>query len=290
VDNITTSLNDETLVLEVSSEDEARALAASHWNVPADGIVLTVVEESKSFLGLFGRKLKVEARRAAEPEAVVSPEPAAESVPESNFMTLLKQVIAAAGLDLEATEQSDGSVNLTGPDSRYLLAGRHGEGLKALDYIVNLMARNEGPAPRVRLDCEGFRRKREKELERIAMEAAKEAMRTRRTVYLPPMSSWERRIVHLTLKESSNVETHSIGVEPGRKVAVRLLGAGGRRDSYDDRRRERPRGERPDRGERTERTDAPKSDAPRPRSGRPPRRRYNGPRRPRGGESAPAQE
>ncbi|MBP5211968.1 MAG: Jag N-terminal domain-containing protein [Pyramidobacter sp.] len=278
MENITTSPNDEALTLEVSSEEEARALAASHWNVPVDGIVLTVVEESKSFLGLFGRKLKVEARRAAAPAPDV-PAPA-ECEHESNFMTLLKRVISAAGLELEATEQSDGSVNLSGPDSRYLLAGRHGEGLKALDYIVNLMARNDGPAPRVRLDCEGFRRKREKDLERIAMEAAKEAMRTRRTVYLPPMSSWERRIVHLTLKESANVETHSIGVEPGRKVAVRLLGAGARREAFD----ERPRGER---GERPE---APKSDAPRPRSGRPPRRRYNGPRRPRGGESAPTQE
>ena len=286
MDNITTSLNDETLVLEVSSEDEARAQAAAHWNVPADGIVLTVVEESKSFLGLFGRKLKVEARRAAATEVPAAP---AESESGSDFMTLLRRVIAAAGLDLEATEQSDGSVNLTGPDSRYLLAGRHGEGLKALDYIVNLMARNEGPVPRVRLDCEGFRRKREKELERIAMEAAKEAMRTRRTVYLPPMSSWERRVVHLTLKESSNVETHSIGVDPGRKVAVRLLGASGRRDNYEDRRRERPRGDRPDRGERSERPEAPRSDAPRPRSNRPPRRRYNGPRRPRGGENASSQ-
>ncbi|MBR5981027.1 MAG: Jag N-terminal domain-containing protein, partial [Firmicutes bacterium] len=64
MENITTSPNDEALTLEVSSEEEARALAASHWNVPADAIVLSVVEESRSFLGLFGRKLKVEARRA----------------------------------------------------------------------------------------------------------------------------------------------------------------------------------------------------------------------------------
>lgn len=223
-----TTLNDEVLVLEVSSEDEAVQQAAARWNVPAEDVVLKVIEEGKGFLGLFGRRLKVEARRKEK-----TPAPAAEPEIEqggSDFMSLLARVIAAAGLDLEINELPDGTVNLTGPDSRYLLAGRSAEGLKALDYIVNLMARNDGPVPHVRLDCEGFRRKREKDLERIAMDAAKEAMRTRRTVYLPPMSSWERRIVHLTLRESANVETHSIGVEPGRKVAVRLLGSGLRRE------------------------------------------------------------
>ncbi len=226
MENVTTSNSDDVLVLEVSSREQARREAAGRWGIPADEVVLNVLEEEKGFLGLFGRKLKVEARRAA-------PAPAAEEegAGGSGFTALLERVIKAAGLELEIHVQSDGSVNLTGPDSRYLLAERRGEGLKALDYIVNLMARNEGPVPHVRVDCEGFRRRREKELERIAMDAAKEAMRTRRTVYLPPMSSWERRVVHLTLRESSNVETHSIGVEPGRKVAVRLVGAPRRLDA-----------------------------------------------------------
>ncbi|MGP1413114.1 MAG: R3H domain-containing nucleic acid-binding protein, partial [Pyramidobacter piscolens] len=218
-ENILKTQDDEVLVLEVSSEDEARDRAASRWNIAREDVLLTVVGEEKKLFGLFGRKLKVEARRPSVPAA--GPAKAAEA--DGGFVVLLKRVLKAADLDLEVNVQPDGSVNLSGPDSRILLAGRQGEGLKALDYIVNLMARNDGPAPHVRLDCEGFRRKREKDLERVAMDAAKEAMKTRRTVYLQPMSSWERRIVHLTLRESANVETHSIGVEPGRKVAVRLI-------------------------------------------------------------------
>lgn len=232
MDNNTASQNDEILTLEVSSEEEARRQAAAHWGIPENEVILNVIEESRGFFGLFGRKMKIEACRAdvktAEQPAAETPEPqesAEEKPADSNFVTLLKKVLAAAGLELEVNVLSDGSVNLSGADSRILLAGHHGEGLKALDYLVNLMARNDGPVPHVRIDCEGFRRKREKELERIAMDAAKEAMRTRRTVYLQPMTSWERRIVHLTLKESTNVETHSVGVEPGRKVAVRLIGS-----------------------------------------------------------------
>lgn len=238
-ENILKTQDDEVLVLEVSSEDEARDRAASHWNIAREDVLLTIVGEEKKLFGLFGRKLKVEARRPAVPAA--GPAKAAEA--NGGFVVLLERVLKAAGLDLEVNVQSDGSVNLSGPDSRILLAGRQGEGLKALDYIVNLMARNDGPVPHVRIDCEGFRRKREKDLERIAMDAAKEAMKTRRTVYLQPMSSWERRIVHLTLRESANVETHSIGVEPGRKVAVRLISGGRperRYESEGEERRERP--------------------------------------------------
>lgn len=246
-ENILKTQDDEVLVLEVSSEDEARDRAASRWNIAREDVLLTVVGEEKKLFGLFGRKLKVEARRPAAPAAgPAGPAKAAEA--DGGFVVLLERVLKAAGLDLEVNVQSDGSVNLSGPDSRILLAGRQGEGLKALDYIVNLMARNDGPVPHVRIDCEGFRRKREKDLERIAMDAAKEAMKTRRTVYLQPMSSWERRIVHLTLRESANVETHSIGVEPGRKVAVRLISGGRPERRYEDEeRRERPdrqRGER----------------------------------------------
>ncbi len=220
MNNIITSQDGEVLVLEVSSESEAREKAASHWGIPDSEIALKIIEEGKSFFGLFGKKMKIEAHRIVEKS-----KPETDEIEQGDFLSLLKRVLKAAELDLEANVLTDGSVNLTGPDSRILLAGRQGEGLKALDYIVNLMARNDGPAQHVRLDCEGYRRKREKELERIAMDAAKEAMKTHRTVFLQPMTSWERRIVHLTLRESSNVETHSIGIEPGRKVAVRLIGS-----------------------------------------------------------------
>lgn len=219
---------DEVLILEAASEEEARSQAASHWGIPEDEVLLNVLDEEKGFFGLFGRKMRIEARPV-------------RPLHLRNFMSLLEKVIDAAWLRLEMNVQSDGVVNLSGPDTKILL-GKHGDGLKALDYIVNLMARNEGPVPRVRLDCDGFRRHREKDLERIALSAAKDAMKTRRTVYLEPMSSWERRIVHLTLRESTNVETHSIGVEPGRKVAIRpIMPSRSRRSSQNGKRDDRPR-------------------------------------------------
>lgn len=242
---------EEILQLEVSSEDDARKSAATHWDIPESEVQLKIIEEEKTLFGLLGRKLRIEARPLyAEPFRILR--------------RILKKQLEAMDLQLDISILSDGSINLNGPDAS-LLIGHHGEGLKALDYLVNLMARNDSPVPRIRIDCEGFRHQRERDLERIALSFAKDAMRTHRTVYLEPMSSWERRIIHLTLKDSTNVETHSVGFEPNRKVAIRPI-SGGRRSSNDidehPFRSDRPvrsnhqqRGERPQRGEHPHRSE-----------------------------------
>lgn len=216
VDLLTPNSAEEVLSLEGSSESDVRRLAAAHWGVPEDEVTLKIVEEEKSFFGLFGRKLRAEARPLHKAHI-------------REFRSLLNRMIELMDLDIETTVLSEDRMNLSGYDSRKLLNNR-AEGLKVMDYLANLMARNEGPRPRVRLDCDGYRRNREKDLECMALEAAKEAMKTKRTVYLESMSSWERRLVHLALRESVNVETHSVGVEPSRKVAVRLKGSSPRRN------------------------------------------------------------
>ncbi|MCC7575348.1 MAG: hypothetical protein KK926_00760, partial [Methanomethylovorans sp.] len=55
---------------------------------------------------------------------------------------------------------------------------------------------------------------------RLAESIAREALRKGTPVSLEPMSSWERRIVHLALRDNKEVETRSIGEEPSRRVLV----------------------------------------------------------------------
>jgi spoIIIJ-associated protein len=62
--------------------------------------------------------------------------------------------------------------------------------------------------------------RRQESVEKIAEAAAREALRKGRTIRLEPMSSWERRIVHITLKDRGDVTTTSNGVEPMRRVEV----------------------------------------------------------------------
>jgi spoIIIJ-associated protein len=123
------------------------------------------------------------------------------------------------GLDIEAGFRDDGIVNLSGEDAGIII-GRYGETLKALEYITNLTLRDGASRRRLRFDSDGYRTRREESLEKLASAAAREAVRKGRSVKLGPMSSWERRVVHLALKEREDVQTSSTGSEPLRRVVV----------------------------------------------------------------------
>jgi spoIIIJ-associated protein len=73
-----------------------------------------------------------------------------------------------------------------------------------------------------RLDAEGFRAQRKGALEDLAAQSAAEVRRTRRPQLLPPLSPWERRLVHLALAEDPDVETESEGDGFLKRVEVRL--------------------------------------------------------------------
>lgn len=68
----------------------------------------------------------------------------------------------------------------------------------------------------------GYREKRVKALEELAVKVSKTVERKKKSITLEPMSAFERKIIHNKLQENSNVTTHSIGKEPNRKIVVEL--------------------------------------------------------------------
>lgn len=108
-------------------------------------------------------------------------------------------------------------------DDLGLLIGRRGETLAALQYLLNLMVgRKLSEHATFTVDVEGYRRRREKQLDSLAHRMADQVRRTRRPVTLEPMPPNERRIVHLTLAEDRDVETSSTGEGENRKVSISL--------------------------------------------------------------------
>jgi spoIIIJ-associated protein len=104
-----------------------------------------------------------------------------------------------------------------------LLIGHKGETLNALQYIVN-RAVNKDLIERARiiLDTDNYREKHRAELEALAEAEALKAKETGRDVSLPPMSSDERRIIHIALRDDEEIETESIGEDPYRKIVIFL--------------------------------------------------------------------
>jgi len=58
-------------------------------------------------------------------------------------------------------------------------------------------------------------------LKKLSKELADEVAKTRKSIMLQPMSSYERRIIHLELAERPDIVTESIGEEPERRVIIR---------------------------------------------------------------------
>jgi spoIIIJ-associated protein len=138
----------------------------------------------------------------------------------------LTELLSGAGLlvEIRRRESSGDEIlfELIGDDVEPLLANK-GEGLTGLEVLVGrIAAKKLGKPVHPRLDAEGFRAHRKDALEELARQSAEEVRRSRRPQLLPPLSPWERRLVHLALAEDAEVETQSEGDGFMKRVEVRL--------------------------------------------------------------------
>lgn len=98
--------------------------------------------------------------------------------------------------------------------------GKSGRTIDAIQAIVSQAAYRRGSKKRAIVDAAGYREKRERSLQREADRAAAQAIRYDRPVELDPMRAGERRIIHMHLADSEDVETESDGKEPNRCVVI----------------------------------------------------------------------
>lgn len=103
-----------------------------------------------------------------------------------------------------------------------VLIGYHGETIAALQLILGIMINKKLKEwRRIVVNIGDYREKREEALKRMALSAAQRAHFSGKPVVLDSLSSAERRIIHLVLKEHSEVETYSEGEDGERKLIVK---------------------------------------------------------------------
>lgn len=99
--------------------------------------------------------------------------------------------------------------------------GRRGQTIDAVEYLASLtLYPRPGSRKRVEIDAEGYKDRRRQSIERMAFGKAQEATQRGRPVEMEPMTPAERKIVHLALKERTDVSTESQGREPSRAVVI----------------------------------------------------------------------
>jgi spoIIIJ-associated protein len=147
-----------------------------------------------------------------------------ESPLAADLRDLLSRIVAALRVDcrIEVVEDDEAVTGTLSGDDLGLLIGRHGQTIDAIQYLANAIAyRTYGDDRKdVVVDAAGYRERRRETLEALALRSAQRAVSTGEPVELEPMSSIERRIVHLRLQDEPGVSTRSEGDEPYRYVVV----------------------------------------------------------------------
>lgn len=139
----------------------------------------------------------------------------------------LKQMIEDMGIDCDIESRTEGNmikfnIMCSEESDIGIIIGKRGETLDSLQYIVNLVTnRNSDTYIRVILDCNQYRSKRERSLQKLARRLADKAIQTGRDIKLEPMNPYERRIIHTYLQNDEKVNTFSQGNEPNRRVIIK---------------------------------------------------------------------
>ena len=134
------------------------------------------------------------------------------------------KIVDGMGLDLDVAIDDAGDhvrINLTGGDGEPLLR-RKGEGLDALQHIVNSVFRHLADEKRLVVDCHDFRKAKDRELKQMVKFLAERARTTGVPQEIGPLNSYSRRLVHLEVAELGDVESESLGVGAAKKVTIKV--------------------------------------------------------------------
>lgn len=111
-------------------------------------------------------------------------------------------------------------IEIESPDSA-LIIGKKGKNLEAIQTIVNAAMNKRATIwTKVIIDIGNYRNRREKRLQQLALDVATQVKEEKKSMLLEPMNPFERRIIHMTLRNESNIETNSEGTGNIKRIRV----------------------------------------------------------------------
>ena len=142
-----------------------------------------------------------------------------------NFVDMLLEKM---DMDAEVTlapDDGEGSADeirleIEGPDAGRVI-GKRGMVLEAIQYLTTRIAHKPGePRKHIAVDAEGYRARHEDQLAEMARKLARRVATEGKIITFDPMSARDRRVVHMALKEITEVRTESHGEGPDRRVQI----------------------------------------------------------------------
>ena len=217
-------------------------MAAEMLGVSEDQLEFEVISKPGTLAGLFGggecrvRATVIEDEAAADTGEVGEEQPVADdeesdaAPPQTGWggdestvelvgrraVEVAEHIVSEIGVEnvhiaTGITDDGEITLNIEG-DNLGLIIGRRGETLDALQLIVAIAAnRSLDDGARIILDAEDYRRRHRDSLHEMALEYAADAKKRGQEVVIPDLKAYERRIVHMALRDDPGVETYSEG-------------------------------------------------------------------------------
>jgi spoIIIJ-associated protein len=221
-------------VIELTAEGSGETVGEAKWNALRElerrspaldkaAVRFQVITEGER--GLLGVGY-TPARVLASVEEANASAPAAardESPLAARVRAVVEHVTAAMGVQCAIDVcESDETVTVTcsGGDLGILI-GKHGQTIDAVQAVANAIAAGVEERKEIVVDASGYRERRRRTLEGMAVRCAEQALREQGPVELEPMTAADRKLVHERLHDYEGVETASEGDEPHRHVVVR---------------------------------------------------------------------
>jgi len=202
------------LEIEGRSVEEAIEEACQRLNLPADQLDIEIITHGSS--GIFG----IGTRNA---KIMVSPKDSGDESELEEAKEILENILGHIQIPtkVEATWE-EGRIKLDiSSNGSGLLIGKRGQTLHSLQYIVNkIYNRRAARKVHILVDTENYRQRRREALTEVALNLGNRAKKSGKPAASSPLSAYDRRIIHLTLKDDRRVRTKSKGDGMMRKVVV----------------------------------------------------------------------
>lgn len=221
------------------TEKEAVDMAAAALGLEKDRFDVEILETQRSGLFKKGRvKIKVHTEDNAgireeiesvreKPRRDFSPGPGQDEF-EQKMISFIEELIVRMGYagTVSVLYREERKIGLKiDSENSSILIGKKGKNLDALQLLANIYAGRQGREDiRIILDSENYRLRREESLVRLAYTVADRVRESRTSVLLEPMNPFDRRLIHTTLNDISDVETKSEGEGLYKQVRVFFRG------------------------------------------------------------------
>lgn len=106
-------------------------------------------------------------------------------------------------------------------DARFLI-GKNGQNLQALEHVLRaIVLKDNAVLHNIVVDVNDYKKSKATRVIDIAKQAVTKVRNTQKAEVLSPMSSYERRMVHMELASYPDIATESIGQEPQRRIVIK---------------------------------------------------------------------